>query len=126
MTVHVVRLGSPRLPNEGVRIGTIRRPPRGVPKAEFAKQNWYDVWLPTLAPSAELMGDIHRDRISWNVFTRRYLAEMRKPEVARTLDLLAALSHTSNFSVGCYCENEMHCHRSLLRQLLKERGAATE
>lgn len=122
--IRIVRLGNPREPNEGVRIGTVRRPPRGVPKTEFAKQNWYDVWLPTLAPSAELMGDIHGDRISWNAFTRRYVAEMRKPEAARTLDLLAALSHTSNLSVGCYCETETHCHRSLLRQLLEERGAA--
>jgi len=122
--IRVVRLGSARAPNEGVRIGTVRRPPRGVPREEFAKQNWYDVWLPTLAPSAELMSDIHAERVSWNTFTRRYRAEMSKPDAARTLDLLAALSHSSNFSVGCYCENVAHCHRSLLIQLLRERAAA--
>jgi uncharacterized protein YeaO (DUF488 family) len=118
-----VRLGTPRGANEGVRIGTVRRPPRGVPKSEFASQNWYDVWFPVLAPSAELMSDIHAERVTWNAFTKRYFAEMKEPAAARTLDLLAALSHGSNFAVGCYCEDESHCHRSLLRQLLSERGA---
>ncbi|MEW5914959.1 MAG: DUF488 family protein [Gemmatimonadota bacterium] len=123
MAIRVLRLGTPRSANEGVRIGTVRRPPRGVAKTEFAKQNWYDVWLPIVAPSADLMSDIHAERISWGTFTKRYVAEMKEPDAARTIDLLAALSHTSSFSVGCYCENEAHCHRSVLRQLLLDRGA---
>lgn len=121
--IRVVRLGSARAPNEGLRIGTVRRPPRGVPKTQFSAQNWYDIWFPTLAPSAQLMGDIHAERLSWSTFSKRYVAEMRKPEASRALDLLAALSRSGNFSVGCYCEDEARCHRSLLRQLLEERGA---
>jgi uncharacterized protein YeaO (DUF488 family) len=123
MAIKIVRLGTPRSADEGLRIGTVRRPPRGVPKTEFAKQNWYDVWLPIVAPSAELMSDIHSERVTWTAFTKRYVAEMKEPDAARTLDLLAALSHNSNLAVGCYCEDEAHCHRSILRQLLEERGA---
>ena len=123
MSIRVVRLGTPRAPDEGVRFGTVRRPPRGVPKSQFAAQNWYDVWLPNLAPSDELFRAIKQGRVSWETYTRRYLAEMRKPDAARLLDALAALSHNANFSVGCYCEDEDRCHRSLLRRLLKERGA---
>ena len=126
MSVRIVRLGSPRSANEGIRIGTVRRPPRGVPKTEFANQDYYDVWFPNLAPSAELMRDIHSDSISWGTFTKRYLAEMKQPDASRTLDLLAALSQNGNFAVGCYCEDEAHCHRSLLRQLLADRGAKIE
>jgi uncharacterized protein YeaO (DUF488 family) len=112
--------------NEGLRIGTVRRPPRGVPKAEFARRDFYDLWLPDLAPSAELVEFIlHSDcgEKSWKTFERRYRAEMKAPERARLLDLLAALSHQTNFAVGCYCENENRCHRSILRKLLMERGA---
>jgi uncharacterized protein YeaO (DUF488 family) len=125
MTVRVVRLGTDRLPHEGPRIGTVRRPPRGVPKSQFASGNWYDVWLPNLAPSPEtvklgLGAESARD---WAAFVKRYRAEMASPEHSRVLDLLAALSHASNFSVGCYCEDESRCHRSVLRELLRERGA---
>ena len=125
MAIRIVRLGSPRARDEGIRIGTVRRPPRGVPKAEFAKQNWYDVWLPDLAPSEALVklargADSAR---SWQTFRKRYLGELKAPPAARTLDLLAALSHTGNFSVGCYCEDESRCHRSLLREVLRARGA---
>jgi uncharacterized protein YeaO (DUF488 family) len=125
MPILVVRLGSPRNANEGVRLGTVRRPPRGVPKTEFAKRDFYDVWLPNLAPSAELVAQAQqaRDERSWKAFERKYRAEMSKPDAARVLDVLAALSHQTNFSVGCYCENEERCHRSILRQLLAERGA---
>ncbi|WP_137936566.1 DUF488 family protein [Chitinivorax sp. B] len=125
MTIHILRLGTPRLPNEGTRIGTVRRPPRGVPKAEFATQNWYDVWYPNLAPSTELMqlGKDAKSDADWQAFRKRYRAEMAVPDQSRTLDVLAALSHHSNFSVGCYCEDESRCHRSLLRALLTERGA---
>jgi uncharacterized protein YeaO (DUF488 family) len=126
VSVAIVRLGSKRLPNEGLRIGTVRRPPRGVPKSEFAKRDFYDVWFPILAPSQELvtlaLGS--DDEKSWNAFTRKYRAEMKEPDAARTLDLLAALSHQTNFSVGCYCEDEKRCHRSILRELLKEHGAS--
>ncbi|HVA56432.1 MAG: DUF488 family protein [Gemmatimonadaceae bacterium] len=125
MAIRVVRLGSPRHADEGTRIGTVRRPPRGVPKAEFAKQNWYDVWFPTLAPSAATVriGQEAATVAAWNKFARRYRAEMSSREAAHALDLLAALSQQSNFSVGCYCENEEHCHRSVLRALLLEKGA---
>jgi uncharacterized protein YeaO (DUF488 family) len=125
VTVRIVRLGSPRLRNEGLRIGTVRRPPRGVPRREFASGNWYDVWLPNLAPEPETVALAQRARTErdWAAFGRRYRAEMNKPENSRVLDLLAALSHTADFSVGCYCEEESHCHRSVLRQLLTERGA---
>jgi uncharacterized protein YeaO (DUF488 family) len=125
MPIHVVRLGSPRLLGEGLRIGTVRRPPRGVPKADFASRNFYDVWLPELAPSEELLklGQAADDEQRWRAFARRYRAEMSQAERSRVLDLLAALSKQTNFSVGCYCADEARCHRSLLRQLLAERGA---
>jgi len=125
LPISVVRLGTQRTPNEGLRIGTVRRPPRGVPKAEFAKRDFYDVWLPNLAPSEELVkfAQASQDQKSWKAFARRYRAEMNKPEASRVLDLLAGLSPHANFSVGCYCENEERCHRSILKQLLAERGA---
>jgi len=125
MAVRVVRLGSARTADEGLRIGTVRRPPRGVPKAEFAAQNWYDVWFPNLAPSVETMklGHAAQTPAQWAAFARKYRAEMAAPENARTIELLALLSRQTNFSVGCYCENEAHCHRSVLRALLIERGA---
>jgi len=125
MSVRIVRLGNPRLPGEGTRIGTVRRPPRGVPKVEFASQNWYDVWFPTLAPSVETMklGQAATTPAQWNAFSRKYLAEMAAPAPRDALALLAALSHSTDFSVGCYCEDEARCHRSLLRRLLVEHGA---
>ena len=115
----------PRAENEGLRIGTVRRPPRGVPKSEFSSGNWYDVWLPNLAPSADIVklalkADSARE---WSAFMKRYRAQMAQPENGRILDLLAALSRTANFSLGCYCEDESRCHRSILRELLRERGA---
>ena len=124
MSVRIVRLGSPRSPGEGTRIGTVRRPPRGVPKAEFASQDWYDVWFPTLAPSIETMklGQAAATPAQWNAFSREYLAEMAAPAARDALALLAALSHGADFSVGCYCEDEARCHRSLLRDLLREAG----
>lgn len=126
MSVQIVRLGTPRGPSEGLRIGTVRRPPRGVPRTEFASQNWYDVWYPNLAPSAETMqlGQSVLTDKDWAAFRRKYRAEMAEPDASRSLDLLAALSHGSQFAVGCYCENEARCHRSLLRELLLERGAS--
>ncbi len=128
MAVRIVRLGSARVANEGLRIGTVRRPPRGVPKAEFASQNWYDVWFPNLAPSVATMklGQQAATAAQWAAFARKYRAEMATPEAGHTLELLAALSHSSDFSVGCYCENEAHCHRSVLRALLVEKGAQVE
>ena len=128
MSVRVVRLGSPRLRGEGIRIGTVRRPPRGVPRAEFASRNWYDVWFPNLAPTVETMklAQAATTPAQWATFVKRYKAEMSAPERKHDLELLAALSQTSDFSVGCYCENERHCHRSVLRQLLVEHGAKTE
>ncbi len=125
MTIRIVRLGTERSRGEGLRIGTVRRPPRGVPKSEFASQNWYDVWLPNVAPTAELMklGRAAETDKAWAAFTKKYRAEMADPEKSRILDLLAALSHQTNLSVGCYCEDEMRCHRSILRELLTERGA---
>jgi len=125
MVVRVVRLGSTRSEDEGTRIGTVRRPPRGVPKTEFASGNWYDVWFPNLAPSVETMklGQEARTPAQWAAFIRKYRAEMSAPEASRTIGLLATLSQHSNFSVGCYCENESHCHRSVLRALLAEQGA---
>jgi uncharacterized protein YeaO (DUF488 family) len=128
MSVRVVRLGTPRLPDEGTRIGTVRRPPRGVPKSQFSTENWYDVWFPNLAPSVETMkaGQSAESPAQWSAFVRKYKAEMAAPEVKHDLELLAALSHRTNFSVGCYCENEAHCHRSILRQLLIEHGAQVE
>lgn len=123
--MRVIRLGSPRGKNEGTRIGTVRRPPRGVLKALFAAQDWYDVWFPNLAPSPETikLGQEARTPAQWAVFTRRYRAEMATPENSHVIELLATLSHQSNFSVGCYCEDEAHCHRSVLRELLIARGA---
>lgn len=128
MAIRVVRLGSDRAAGEGTRIGTVRRPPRGVPKTEFASGNWYDVWYPNLAPSVETMklGQSAETPAQWSAFTRKYRAEMAAPENARNLELLAALSHRSDFSVGCYCEDESHCHRSVLRELLREKGAKVE
>ena len=126
MVIRVVRLGSPRVKDEGTRLGTVRRPPRGVPKAEFASQNWYDVWLPNLAPSIETMKLAHEAETpaQWATFAKKYRAEMSTPANSHVIELLAVLSHQSNFSVGCYCENEAHCHRSILRELLAEKGAA--
>ncbi|MBI5689492.1 MAG: DUF488 family protein [Verrucomicrobia bacterium] len=126
MSISVVRLGSSRLPDEGVRIGTVRRPPRGVPKAEYAAQNWYDVWFPELAPSPATMklGQAATTPAEWSRFARKYRAEMAQPGSRHGLELLAALSHTSDFSVGCYCEDAERCHRTLLRDLLREHGAA--
>jgi uncharacterized protein YeaO (DUF488 family) len=128
MSVQIVRLGTTRKSNEGLRIGTVRRPPRGVKKSEYASQNWYDVWLPNVAPTAELMkqGQTAESDKEWSRFVKKYRSEISSPDKSRILDLLAALSHTSNFSVGCYCENESRCHRSILRELLAERGAKLE
>jgi uncharacterized protein YeaO (DUF488 family) len=125
MVVRIVRLGSPRSRDEGVRIGTVRRPPRGVPKAEFASRDWYDIWFPTLAPSLGTMklGLAAKTPAAWAAFVRKYRAEMAAPEPAHAIELLAALSRRSNFSVGCYCEDEAHCHRSVLRELLAAKGA---
>jgi uncharacterized protein YeaO (DUF488 family) len=125
MSVRIVRLGSKRQPDEGLRIGTVRRPPRGVPKADFARGNWYDLWYPVLAPSVATLkqGQQADTPARWNAFARKYRAEMNEPDASRALDLLAALSHQANFSVGCYCEDESHCHRSILRALLTEKGA---
>ena len=121
----MVRLGSPRGRDEGLRLGTVRRAPRGVPKAEFAKRDYYDVWLPILSPSQELvrLAQVSQDERSWNAFKRRFRAEMNRPDASKVLDLLAALSHQTNFAVGCYCEDEARCHRSVLRELLAQRGA---
>ena len=126
MVVRVVKLGSPRAAGEGTRIGTVRRPPRGVAKARFAVDDWYDVWYPNLSPSVDTvkLGLGAESDAAWNAFVRKYRAEMKVPENDRTLDLLAALSHQADFSVGCYCENEARCHRSVLRLLLAEKGAA--
>jgi uncharacterized protein YeaO (DUF488 family) len=128
MAIRIVRLGSPRRSGEGVRIGTVRRPPRGVPKERFAAENWYDVWFPNLAPSVETMkrGREAGTTGEWNAFARKYRAEMGAPCAAHDLQLLATLSHAASFSVGCYCEREDRCHRSVLRQLLLEHGAAIE
>ena len=125
MAVSIVRLGGPRVSGEGLRIGTVRRPPRGVPKARYAADDWYDVWLPELSPSPATvaLGLKAESPRQWSAFVRRYRAEMNRPEPSRILDLLAALSRASAFSVGCYCEDESRCHRSLLRELLVARGA---
>jgi len=125
MSIAIVRLGSPRKKDEGIRIGTVRRPPRGVPKSEFAKRDFYDVWLPLLSPTPDLvsMALTSSDQKSWNTFVRKFRAELKGHDAARTLDLLAALSHQTNFSIGCYCEDESRCHRSVLRRELVERGA---
>lgn len=128
MVIRVVRLGSERRKDEGTRVGTVRRPPRGVPKAEFASQNWYDVWFPNLAPSVETMklGQQARTESEWAVFRKKYRAEMETPENSHSLSLLAALSHQTDFSVGCYCKDESRCHRAVLRALLLDKGAAVE
>ena len=131
MSIRIVRLGTPRLPHEGTRIGTVRRPPRGVPKAEFASGDWYDVWYPNLSPTPDLVKRALASQADlsaagekeWTAFTRGYKAEMKQPENARTIELLAALSQHADFSVGCYCENEARCHRSILRELLEDAGA---
>ncbi len=126
MPIRIVQLGSPRAAGEGLRMGTVRRPPRGVPKAQFASRDYYDVWLPNLAPSAALVaqGLAADDDKQWAAFSRKYRAEMNQPDAAHLLDTLAALSHQAAFSMGCYCEDESRCHRSLLRGLLAQRGAA--
>ena len=128
MSIRIVRLGSARLPDEGLRIGTVRRPPRGVPKTEFATRDFYDVWLPDLAPSEELvkLGQGAASEKDWVAFAKKYRTEMKRPEAARLLGLLAALSLETDFAVGCYCVDEMHCHRSVLRNLLEEHGARFE
>ena len=125
MAIRIVRLGSDRTPDEGLRIGTVRRPPRGVPKTEFASQNWYDVWYPNLAPSVEAMkvAQAAETPAQWAAFGRKFRSEMAEAHASRSLDLLAALSHRSAMAIGCYCEDESHCHRSFLRALLVERGA---
>ncbi|MDO5623970.1 MAG: DUF488 family protein [Pseudomonadota bacterium] len=132
MAIRIVRLGSPRAPDEGTRIGTVRRPPRGVPKARFAADDWYDVWYPNLSPTPDVMKlalsthaapDSAESVKTWALFTRLFRKEMAEPDAARSLDVLAALSHGAHFSVGCYCENEARCHRSVLRALLAERDA---
>lgn len=125
MALRIIRLGTPRLANEGLRLGTVRRPPRGVPKADFARLDYYDLWLPQLAPSAELMkqGQAASDERSWGTFKRQFRAAMGDADAARLLDFIAALSQQTNLALGCYCELEAHCHRSVLRELLEERGA---
>lgn len=128
MAVRVVRLGTARIAGEGIRIGTVRHPPRGVLKSQYASQNWYDVWFPNLAPSAETVKLAQGAKTDgdWHKFVRRYRAEMAAPENSRILDVLAALSREANFSVGCYCADEQHCHRFILRALLLEHGATVE
>jgi uncharacterized protein YeaO (DUF488 family) len=125
MAIRVVKLGTPRAADEGTRIGTVRRPPRGVPKSEFASRNYYDVWFPNLAPSLENMKLALAATMpaEWSAFVKKYRAEMTTPEASHAIQLLATLSHQTNFSVGCYCENEARCHRSILRELLVEHGA---
>jgi uncharacterized protein YeaO (DUF488 family) len=125
MAIRIVRLGTPRASDEGLRIGTVRRPPRGVPKAEFATRDFYDVWYPVLSPTQELVTQaLHAESDKdWRAFVKKFKAEMAEPDASRTLDLLAALSHQTNMSVGCYCEDEARCHRSVLRELLAARGA---
>ena len=125
MAIKIVRLGSPREPDEGLRIGTVRRPPRGVRKEDFAAKDFFDVWFPNLSPSAELVKQAQSadDQRTWSAFKKRFRAEMSRPDASKELDLLAALSHQTNMSLGCYCEKEERCHRSVLRELLAERGA---
>jgi uncharacterized protein YeaO (DUF488 family) len=128
MTIRIVRLGSKRAPGEGVRIGTVRRPPRGIPKEDYAKKDWFDVWMPELSPEAETVKRALAANTdpAWQTFAKKYRAEMSKAEAGRLLTLLAALSKTANFSVGCYCDDEKRCHRSILRVLLKEHGATVD
>jgi len=125
MSIFIVRLGTPRRHGEGVRLGTVRRPPRGVPKADFSRLDYYDVWFPNLAPSAELVQEAQQasDARAWAAFKRKFVREMSEPDRSCELDVLAALSHQTNLSLGCYCEDESRCHCSVLRELLKERGA---
>ena len=125
MAIRVVQLGSPRAAGEGLRLGTVRRPPRGVPKSQHASRDFYDVWLPDLAPSDKLVAQARaaNDERAWRQFVRRYRAEIKRPEARRLLELLAALSRSTDFSVGCYCEDAERCHRSVLKQLLREQGA---
>ena len=125
MAIRMVQLGSPRQTDEGLRVGTVRRPPRGVPKSEYASRDFYDVWLPNLSPSPELMkeGKSAMDDRSWTLFAKKFRAEMSRPEAVRILELLAALSHQTQLEVGCYCKDEKRCHRSILRKLLEEHGA---
>lgn len=120
MSIFIVRLGTPRKPGEGLRLGTVRRPPRGVPKSDYSRLDYYDIWFPNLAPSLELL----QERPEWPVLKRRFRREMSQPDRSRELDVLAALSHQTNISLGCYCEDETLCHRSVLRELLAERGAS--
>jgi uncharacterized protein YeaO (DUF488 family) len=126
MTLRIVRLGTPRLPQEGTRIGAVRHPPRGVRKERFAADDWFDVWYPDLAPSAPLVtrAKAARTEREWNAFVRSFRAEMNEPTARRALDLLATLSRDAHFSIGCYCEDESRCHRSVLRRLLADRGAS--
>lgn len=125
MTISIVRLGSPRAVDEGLRIGTVRRPPRGVRKADYARKNLFDVWFPNLAPSEALLKEtVLVDNAAWKRFKRRFIAEMKQPSARRDLELLAALSHSASFSVGCYCADEARCHRSILRELLEQLGAS--
>ena len=127
MAISIVRLGTPRAPDEGLRVGTVRRPPRGVPKAEYASRNIYDVWFPNLAPSEALLTEFTvpiEDERAWKAFRRRFLAEMKVPSARRDLELLAAFSHQTDFAVGCYCEDESRCHRSLLREVFEALGAS--
>ncbi|TKC86835.1 DUF488 family protein [Trinickia terrae] len=128
MSIRIVQLGSPRAAGEGTRIGTVRRPPRGVPKTEFASRDYYDVWLPILSPSAELMaqGKAADSAAAWEAFARKFRAEMDGGDASKVLDVLAALSQGAHFSIGCYCEDESRCHRGILRQLLAQRGASIE
>lgn len=128
MSVRIVRLGSARARNEGTRIGTVRRPPRGVPKERFAQDDWYDVWFPTLAPSVDTMklGLAAESERDWNAFVRKYRSEMNAPDAKHAIALLARMSHDADFAVGCYCEDEARCHRSVLRQLLADAGATIE
>ncbi|HEX3683731.1 MAG TPA: DUF488 family protein [Bryobacteraceae bacterium] len=125
MSIFIVRLGEPRKPGEGLRLGTVRRPPRGVPKSDFARLDYYDVWFPNLSPSAELVKEALKaaDERAWASFKRKFRREMSQPDRSRELDMLAALSHQTNLSIGCYCQGEKFCHRSVLRELLTERGA---
>lgn len=125
MTLRIVRLGTPRAPGEGLRLGTVRRPPRGVPKSEFASRDFYDLWLPALSPSTDLVAEgvaAQTDK-EWAAFRRKFTAEMKQPQASQLLDLLSALSHQTDLAVGCYCEHEARCHRSILRELLAARGA---
>ena len=125
MTIRIVKLGSPRELDEGLRVGTVRRPPRGVRKEDYAAKDFYDVWFPNLAPSESLLKEALQmsDEKSWKAFKRKFIAEMKLPEAKRDLDLIAALSHQTNFSIGCYCRDESRCHRSILKELLEQRGA---